>query len=163
MTDNNAELVQEDKEFSDDFKTAYSDKFQLMPIPWSTTSHASGAWWGWQAALANRTATTEPGEVVVTKDSSGAIVAVTRQDADGKILSVIAESTHPDTVPRSELDAAQARIDEREACAKECDEFAAQFAIQAKEGDTSGASDHMENAAIQCAEAIRARSYEAME
>lgn len=33
------------------------------------------------------------GEVVVTKNEAGQIVAVTRQDDDGKILSVIAESS----------------------------------------------------------------------
>ena len=35
------------------------------------------------------------GDVVVSKDEAGQIVAVTRQDAEGRILSVIAESTAP--------------------------------------------------------------------
>jgi hypothetical protein len=41
------------------------------------------------AALAH--GVTPCGEVVVTKDASGAIVLVSRQDEDGRILSVIAE------------------------------------------------------------------------
>ena len=45
---------------------------------------------GLRAALAQKA---EPqGEVVVTKDDAGQIVAVTRQDAEGRILSVVAES-----------------------------------------------------------------------
>ncbi|MFO6981551.1 hypothetical protein P3E10_09015, partial [Pseudomonas aeruginosa] len=44
---------------------------------------------GWQA----RAALAQPsGEVVVTKNESGAIVSVTRQDKEGRVLSVIAES-----------------------------------------------------------------------
>lgn len=35
------------------------------------------------------------GDVVVTTDENGLIVSVTRQDADGKILKVLAESTVP--------------------------------------------------------------------
>ena len=35
----------------------------------------------------------QAGEVVVTKNEDGAIVAVTRQDEEGRILSVIAESS----------------------------------------------------------------------
>lgn len=47
------------------------------------------AWAGWQA----RAALAQPsGEVVVTKNESGAIVSVTRQDKEGRVLSVIAES-----------------------------------------------------------------------
>ncbi|HBO2431074.1 TPA: hypothetical protein L4H33_006767, partial [Pseudomonas aeruginosa] len=43
----------------------------------------------WQA----RAALAQPsGEVVVTKNESGAIVSVTRQDKEGRVLSVIAES-----------------------------------------------------------------------
>lgn len=34
----------------------------------------------------------QAGEVVVTRNAAGEIVSVTRQDADGKILSVIAEA-----------------------------------------------------------------------
>jgi len=34
------------------------------------------------------------GEVVVTKNSEGVIVSVTRQDADGKILSIISHGKH---------------------------------------------------------------------
>ncbi|WP_426747222.1 hypothetical protein [Pseudomonas aeruginosa] len=46
-------------------------------------------WEGWQA----RAALAQPsGEVVVTKNESGAIVSVTRQDKEGRLLSVIAES-----------------------------------------------------------------------
>ncbi|WP_303698614.1 hypothetical protein [Pseudomonas aeruginosa] len=46
-------------------------------------------WAGWmyRAALAQPS-----GEVVVTKNESGAIVSVTRQDKEGRVLSVIAES-----------------------------------------------------------------------
>ncbi|EPT3122369.1 hypothetical protein ACVQEB_004607 [Pseudomonas aeruginosa] len=47
------------------------------------------AWAGWQA----RAALAQPSdEVVVTKNESGAIVSVTRQDKEGRVLSVIAES-----------------------------------------------------------------------
>ncbi len=47
------------------------------------------AWEGWKA----RAALAQPsGEVVVTKNESGAIVSVTRQDKEGRVLSVIAES-----------------------------------------------------------------------
>jgi hypothetical protein len=42
------------------------------------------AWEAWQAR--------EMGDVVVTKTEAGQIVAVTRQDAEGRILKVIAES-----------------------------------------------------------------------
>lgn len=66
------------------------------------------------------------------------------------------------SIQELEVAVSLARKDEREACAKECEGFAAQFATQANEGDNTGASDHMENAALQCAEAIRARSYEVM-
>ncbi|EPH2637447.1 hypothetical protein L4O93_003110 [Pseudomonas aeruginosa] len=46
-------------------------------------------WAGWMA----RAALAQPsGEVVVTKNESGAIVSVTRQDKEGRVLSVIAES-----------------------------------------------------------------------
>lgn len=37
----------------------------------------------------------QAGEVVVTRTQSGAIVAVTRQDAEGRVLSVIAEAPQP--------------------------------------------------------------------
>ena len=54
---------------------------------------------GLRAALAQKA---EPqGEVVVTKDDAGQIVAVTRQDAEGRILSVVAESA-PAAVPQDE-------------------------------------------------------------
>lgn len=46
--------------------------------------------WNWPQA---RAALAQPsGEVVVTKNESGAIVSVTRQDKEGRVLSVIAES-----------------------------------------------------------------------
>ncbi|MBX6150577.1 hypothetical protein ISD38_17605 [Pseudomonas aeruginosa] len=46
--------------------------------------------WNWPQA---RAALAQPsGEVVVTKNESGAIVSVTRQDKEGRLLSVIAES-----------------------------------------------------------------------
>jgi hypothetical protein len=52
------------------------------------------AWAGWQAALQHR------GEVTVTKNAEGQIVCVSRNDADGRILSVIAEATpQPVVVP----------------------------------------------------------------
>ena len=41
------------------------------------------------------------GEVVVTKTEAGQIVAVTRQDEEGRILSVIAESTPQPTQPQA--------------------------------------------------------------
>lgn len=46
---------------------------------------------GWEAALADQPV----GHVVVTKDALGQIVAVTRQDDEGRILSVISESVPP--------------------------------------------------------------------
>jgi hypothetical protein len=53
-----------------------------------------------QAALQH---SEEPvGEVTVTKNPSGQIVCVTRNDADGRILSVIAESTPQPVVPEAE-------------------------------------------------------------
>ncbi|BGE54549.1 hypothetical protein CRPA23_36380 [Pseudomonas aeruginosa] len=53
------------------------------------TPFDDGGWTGWQA----RAALAQPsGEVVVTKNESGAIVSVTRQDKEGRVLSVIAES-----------------------------------------------------------------------
>ena len=45
---------------------------------------------------------TEPGEIVVTKNEAGQIVAVTRQDEEGRVLSVVAESTPP-TEPSAEV------------------------------------------------------------
>lgn len=46
------------------------------------------------------------GNLVITKNSAGVILAVTRQDSDGKILDVIAESTHSnDGLPPGERDA----------------------------------------------------------
>ncbi|ENC9823527.1 hypothetical protein ABLG04_001226 [Pseudomonas aeruginosa] len=51
--------------------------------------HNYAAWKAWRA----RAALAQPsGEVVVTKNESGAIVSVTRQDKEGRVLSVIAES-----------------------------------------------------------------------
>jgi hypothetical protein len=47
---------------------------------------------------------------------------------------------------------------EREACAKLCDEHGDDYMQQAREGDTSGASDHKADAAAEIADAIRARS-----
>ena len=55
------------------------------------------AWAGWQA----RAALAQPSdEVVVTKNESGAIVSVTRQDKEGRVLSVIAESQPSQRRPR---------------------------------------------------------------
>lgn len=50
-------------------------------------------WQAWQAAWNTRA---PEGEIVVTKDESGRIVAVTRQDVDGRVLRVIDES-EPDS------------------------------------------------------------------
>jgi hypothetical protein len=46
---------------------------------------------------------------------------------------------------------------EREQCANECDATCALYAIQAKEGDRSGASDHKADVAYELAATIRAR------
>lgn len=46
--------------------------------------------WGWDQAIATMRAT-EQGHVVVTRNQAGQIVAVTRQDEEGRILKVIAE------------------------------------------------------------------------
>lgn len=59
-----------------------------------TNGEDQAAWEGWQdrAALASAPVASEPpGEVVVTYDGDR-IVAVTRQDDEGRILSVIAEA-----------------------------------------------------------------------
>jgi hypothetical protein len=53
---------------------------------------AEAAYSGQQVIAALKEAIKQ-GEIVVTKDDSGAIVCVTRQDEEGQILSVIAEST----------------------------------------------------------------------
>ncbi|MFU6622934.1 hypothetical protein ACM8AB_32890, partial [Pseudomonas aeruginosa] len=48
---------------------------------------------GYESKLLVDAALAQPsGEVVVTKNESGAIVSVTRQDKEGRVLSVIAES-----------------------------------------------------------------------
>jgi hypothetical protein len=58
------------------------------------------AWERARAALQPTQGAQPVGEVVVTKNEQGQIVAVTRQDADGRVLSVIAEST-PTPAPAS--------------------------------------------------------------
>ncbi|WP_142590556.1 hypothetical protein [Serratia marcescens] len=51
---------------------------------------------GLRAALCNVTAPPAPsGEVVVTRNERGDIVAVTRQDGEGRVIEVIAESNAP--------------------------------------------------------------------
>ena len=61
------------------------------------------------------------GEVVVTKTPDGEIVAVTRQDAEGRILSVIAEA---DRKRRGEIERLLAERDAlREALTELCDEI----------------------------------------
>ena len=45
------------------------------------------------AARMGKPAEPQQSDVIVTKNESGTIVAVTRQDVDGRILEVIAEST----------------------------------------------------------------------
>ena len=64
--------------------------------------------WGQQAVHVRRAAArlselTQRGEVVVTR-ANGAIVAVTRQDEEGRILSLIAEAEQP--APQRSVDAA---------------------------------------------------------
>lgn len=54
---------------------------------WHVTNAHYPTWEASRAALAQPS-----GEVVVTKNESGAIVSVTRQDKEGRVLSVIAES-----------------------------------------------------------------------
>ncbi|MDI3902525.1 hypothetical protein QK388_02390 [Pseudomonas aeruginosa] len=54
---------------------------------WHITNAHYPTWKASRAALAQPS-----GEVVVTKNESGAIVSVTRQDKEGRLLSVIAES-----------------------------------------------------------------------
>jgi len=44
----------------------------------------------------------EQGEVVVTRNEAGAIVAVTRQDSEGRILKVIAETEQEPRKPLTE-------------------------------------------------------------
>ncbi len=51
----------------------------------------------------------------------------------------------------------KARKEQKEVDAKVCRGFASQFARQARGGDNSGASDHMENASNQCADEIEAQ------
>lgn len=53
---------------------------------------------------AEHIAPTEPeGDIVVTRSEDGQIVAVTRQDEEGRILSVIAESAQPAAQPLTPL------------------------------------------------------------
>jgi hypothetical protein len=52
-----------------------------------------------RAALARATVAGVEGEIVVTKTQAGQIVAVTRQDSEGRILKVIAESASVAPVP----------------------------------------------------------------
>lgn len=52
--------------------------------PFSIETPIYWAWAGWKAAKKN--------ELVITKNDKGQIVAVTRQDAEGQIVEVIAES-----------------------------------------------------------------------
>jgi hypothetical protein len=52
---------------------------------------------------------------------------------------------------------------EREACARLCDEFGDAYMVQARNGDSSGASDHKACAAAEIADAIRARAPAASE
>jgi len=59
---------------------------------------------GW---VLNPAAAQPAGEVVVTKNESGQIVAVTRQDEEGRILSVIAESDAPQPAALPELSDAE--------------------------------------------------------
>lgn len=54
------------------------------------------------AALSAYTEAQPPGEVVVTKHPDGRIVAVTRQDEEGRILSVIAKAGAPVSQPMDE-------------------------------------------------------------
>lgn len=74
------------KKFEPEFDLAkYEDSGEYRYSP------AAAYWKAWQA----RAALAQPsGEVVVTKNESGAIVSVTRQDKEGRVLSVIAESQH---------------------------------------------------------------------
>jgi hypothetical protein len=52
----------------------------------------------------------------------------------------------------------EAARQEREACAKVCDEFGDDYMQQARGGDQSGASDHKACAATEIADEIRSRS-----
>ncbi len=72
------------KKFEPEFDLAkYEDSGEYRYSP------AAAYWKAWQA----RAALAQPSdEVVVTKNESGAIVSVTRQDKEGRVLSVIAES-----------------------------------------------------------------------
>lgn len=47
---------------------------------------------GWQARAALAQPSPKPGELVVTRNEVGAIVAITRQDAEGRVLNVLAEA-----------------------------------------------------------------------
>lgn len=65
---------------------------------WHATQNVASAWSAWQARP-HYGPMPVAGEVVATKDEAGQIVAVTRQDSEGKILSIIAESAPRYTVP----------------------------------------------------------------
>lgn len=64
------------------------------------SQHVESAWRLWQARAALAQPSPERGQVVVTK-KDGIIVAVTRQDAEGRVLSVIAEA-QPSPAPELE-------------------------------------------------------------
>lgn len=73
---------------------------------WLAQGNSSGCnesmWKAWQAALATQPqapqgAVTDKSHIVVTKTVEGAIVAVTRQDDEGRITEIIAQDTQKPT------------------------------------------------------------------
>lgn len=78
---------------------------------------------GYRAALAaapQPPAAQELGEVVITKNEAGAIVAVTRQDEEGRILSVLAESAAQEREPLDQVAAMKLGMAADDATRKHC-------------------------------------------
>lgn len=72
------------------------------------------------AAAPRPPAARELGEVVITKNEAGAIVAVTRQDEEGRILSVLAESAVQEREPLDQVAAMKLGMAADDATRKHC-------------------------------------------
>lgn len=123
------------------------------------------AGWTAQQATYRVTSVTPDGDCEVTCVSHPRLAATTPSAAPAEpipAMHLVDGSSNPDwlafkySVLNAASDMMRAVMIEREACAVICDQLAGQYARQAREGDNSGASDHREDAARECAEDIRA-------
>lgn len=94
---------------------------EQKPVAWRTRLDSGGYfYWDREPVQIGPALAVEPlhpqpqpqpqGEVVITKNESGQIVAVTRQDDEGRILTVIAESA-----PQPQREPTEAQIEARDA------------------------------------------------